>query len=202
MIYILKYTYVLCYHKLCIFLIGLWANWTLRHTPHRVSYSRLIFHDWVKFLPAEFFPYARKFCLPVGAITSEEWQAAYRHHYTRMDHHAEYHFDEIQKCIREMPHEAVVELAVDWLAAEVSYGGRWPGPHWVWLKDLPSSRRYHPSTLALLCAVWDGLGFPGPLTASGGKGLVRRGQGMFWVNAVGAVTVYAIAPLMLLCIMM
>lgn len=57
----LKYLRTLLFHKLCVLLCGIWINWKLCGSGLRLSFHRLLFHDWVKFTPAEFLPYARKF---------------------------------------------------------------------------------------------------------------------------------------------
>lgn len=89
-----RYLRTLVWHKTLIFAIGCWVNWRLRGTSVRVPYARLLFHDWVKFLPAEFIPYARYYSFPRDAVPANVKQAflaAYQHHHQRMDHHWEYH---------------------------------------------------------------------------------------------------------------
>jgi hypothetical protein len=137
-------------HKLGVFMMGAQLNWTLRGTGLRVSWHRLVFHDWVKFLPrAEFFPYARRWFdsnlrasvvgravartplvrwLPVRSERSE-WTAAVEHHVHRMDHHLEYYTGPDLGLWRRrgvMPDEAVVEMLADKMGAQWGYDGRWP----------------------------------------------------------------------------
>lgn len=46
-----QYFCVLWWHKVCVFVVGLWVNWKIRGTHCQIPLSRLFFHDWVKFLP-------------------------------------------------------------------------------------------------------------------------------------------------------
>ncbi len=190
--YILSYTRTLLYHKLCIFGIGCWVNWKLCDAGIRVSFSRLLLHDWVKFTPAEFLPYARYFNNTKHTVVSpslsqaanvtkkkvlEDWQAAYRHHYQSMDHHHEHHIrdyhagmsnEQMAQNARPMPAEATVELCVDWISAQLAYDGSWPdSDRWIWLRKINSVDsgmcHFHPATRALLCAIWHALGFRLPM---------------------------------------
>lgn len=119
----------------------------------------------MKFLPAEFFPYAVRWCgnhNPENQEHIDQWNKAYRHHYQRMDHHWEYHVEgfeaampegwlglfcldpfveEIQSKAQMMPREAALEVVVDWLAAALSY--KWPptlpDANWSWYQKETSS---------------------------------------------------------------
>ena len=51
-----RYMVTLLFHKLVVLLMGLWINFRLRGTAFGVSLRHLVFHDWSKFSPAEFFP--------------------------------------------------------------------------------------------------------------------------------------------------
>merc|ERR1719174_3073238 len=55
------YLPTLLWHKTGVIIMGIYLNRRLAGTGLSVSYHRLFFHDWVKFLPfSEFIPYARK----------------------------------------------------------------------------------------------------------------------------------------------
>jgi hypothetical protein len=123
MLGLLPYLRTLLAHKAWILGYGLSVNWQLRFAwPVRVSVSRLLLHDWVKFLPVELFPYARQFFPASGgdpAAYSEDFLRAFAHHWRRMDHHHEHHIDgyhakmskeEMKARARPMPVEAVVEV--------------------------------------------------------------------------------------------
>lgn len=62
-----------------------------------------------------------------------------------------------------MPLAAIVEVAVDALGAQCSYEGSWPPSDWPRLAKLSVSPHFHPTSRAVLCAVWSFLGFPRPL---------------------------------------
>eukprot|EP01012_Entosiphon_sulcatum_P049055 TRINITY_DN6764_c0_g1_i1.p1 TRINITY_DN6764_c0_g1~~TRINITY_DN6764_c0_g1_i1.p1 ORF type:complete len:312 (-),score=38.77 TRINITY_DN6764_c0_g1_i1:106-1020(-) len=186
--FILRYLRTLLYHKFAIVLSGVWLNWKLRRASSstgwrlRIPLWRLLCHDWVKFTPNEFMPYARRFCL-AGFLDDPsnraQWDRAFAHHVSKMDHHWQhFHPDPSHPSVeseeassgpsrvRPMPAAAVLESAADSLGAELAYSGRWPQPEtWQWLDGLGSheDRRYHPASRALLCAAWHCAGFPAPM---------------------------------------
>src|SRR5207253_258745 len=88
--------------------IGTWVNFRLAPTRLSLSYSRLLCHDWVKFLPAEFFPYVDFYSKDPSkrpAADRVRFAQAFRHHYQRMDHHYE-HFLEPSAAV--LPEQAAV----------------------------------------------------------------------------------------------
>jgi hypothetical protein len=91
-----------------------------------------------------------------------------------MDHHHEYYIrnyhtamskEDMLANAQPMPMQALVEVAVDSISAQLAYDGSWPTENWVWLKRINRDGRYHyhPASRALLCAIWCGIGFEGPL---------------------------------------
>ena len=224
----LRYLRTLLSHKAVVVSVGLWANRKLATTTEaasghsnpdsnadgdecrlRVSWSRLLCHDWVKFLPAEFWPYAEWFCGPTepaafGAFAQrtaaeKAFQVALAHHRCRMDHHPEYwgqanraRWSGVYQRRRdnggplrndnagddgvpgEAPPEAVVEIAVDLLAAAAAYDGKYPVPgEWAWVHRNYASFPLHPRSHALLGTVLRRLGFGADVDAAEKKNAAR-----------------------------
>eukprot|EP00759_Apiculatamorpha_spiralis_P012962 PhF_6_TR19793/c0_g1_i2/m.28861 len=161
-----RYFVKLVFHKLLIILFGLWIKFQLRNTPFNgLRLRRLVFHDWSKFTLFEYFAYADYFFGTDDSSTLvntnsnssttkrvHTFHKAVIHHMERQDHHAEHWWDkgpiypstadlrrEQSKTARRMTDEAVVEMIVDWHAAEVAYGGKIPRPHKNTKKDLDDS---------------------------------------------------------------
>lgn len=83
--YLTYFGYV-CRHKLWVAIAGLKLG---------VSWWRLLKHDWHKFLPSEFGPYARTFYNPDGSKkpyhATNEFRMAWNFHQKRADHHWQHH---------------------------------------------------------------------------------------------------------------
>jgi hypothetical protein len=115
---------------------------------------RLLKHDWSKFLPCEWRPYAEYF---YGAeITgfpesmhdrpnveaNKEWQekqrkdafdAAWNHHQHANDHHWQHWVlreDSGDTILLEMPEASVREMVADWMGAGRAITGKWEAREW------------------------------------------------------------------------
>jgi len=173
-VYHVKYFLTLLLHKAFIFLVGTWVNWRL--VTVQIPYHRLIFHDWVKFLPAELFPYAFRQNGPYDKENKAHvayWDEAWKHHYTAMDHHWQFHVtgyagdmthEQIQKNARRIPEDAVLEIPIDLISSALGYHWEWPGPTWGPLDTLHETWEYHPLSRLHLCVIWHRLGFSIPLS--------------------------------------
>lgn len=107
---------------------------------------------------------------------------AVRHHFVYNDHHPEHYWRTKNENTELIPwpttleekalysqtaglmsREAVVEMVVDWFAAELSYVGKWPKPQqWVWLRDnvqRKGSTGLHPQSEQWFCEILQILGF-------------------------------------------
>lgn len=195
-----RYAATLCFHKLCILLCGLYLRFQLRRTrlAKQVSLWRLIWHDASKFSAAEFVAYARHFFGgPLVAGEDDGFDDAFHHHARHNDHHVEHWWNSpdwrLSDCAKEdsrvnagvharrMPDEAVVEMLVDWFAAEVSYKGRMPVPghatskeqrhRWRWAESRALSTGLHPHSEAIFLALLFHVGFGAEI---GGEEVVRK----------------------------
>lgn len=105
---------------------------------------RLLIHDWSKFLPCEWFPYAEFFygehvtqedvdrCFRVigGKIetTKEEFDRAWNHHQKFNKHHWQYWVlqkDDGSTKVLEMPKKYMLEMVADWMGAGRAITGKW-----------------------------------------------------------------------------
>ena len=137
----------------------------------RVSWLRLLLHDWTKLTPSELPHYQRQFFGTHGK-RPDKYVACWTHHQNHNDHHWEYWIPRTghSHCSRpypdnepiSMPDQAVREMVADWLAAGRAYNGRWPDfKNWVWLEDNLPKMRINGVTLARLDTVLYELGVEG-----------------------------------------
>ncbi|MFK0522316.1 DUF5662 family protein [Paenibacillus illinoisensis] len=90
-------------------------------------YIQGIIHDWSKFLPAEFFPYAKKFYSGIPLTLEDElkWQYAWLHHQHKNKHHWEYWvINPNTKEALPMPKKYVIEMVCDWRSFSRKWGKR------------------------------------------------------------------------------
>jgi hypothetical protein len=122
---------------------------------------RLIVHDWSKFLPIEFLPYARYKPYFGGDKAPEHAQLAFDrawlHHQNFNPHHWQYwilvYDDEGQNTSLPIPEAYLREMVADWMGASMAYTGSWDMTEWL-AKSLPRVGRYmHPDSFALLCDI-------------------------------------------------
>lgn len=112
---------------------------------------RLIIHDWDKFLPDEWFPYAQTFYNKDGSKRYEEFPAftvAWNHHQKRNPHHWQYWlitWDRGETECLPMPEAYIREMIADWRGAGKALGK----PNTCeWYENNINKMRLHPETRA------------------------------------------------------
>lgn len=95
---------------------------------------RLIIHDWSKFTPAEWFPYAENFYGKSLADGSEDrrmrkqnFRLAFLHHIHRNPHHWNHW---VLKDAQPMPEHFIREMVADWCGAGKAITGKWEQVEW------------------------------------------------------------------------
>jgi hypothetical protein len=146
----LKYARYIVLHKWFVFQAGLKVG---------VPLWRLLIHDYSKFYPSEWFPYARYF------YTEDKNELAFNRgwllHQNRNDHHWQFWllvYDRGETEALEMSDAAVREMVADWAGAGRAITGKWqPGTWYLKNKD---KMNLHPKTRerveVLLCYVQPG----------------------------------------------
>lgn len=119
-----KYLKSLMAHKLYVLMAGLKTG---------VPVWRLVVHDWTKFLPIEFGPYARYF---FAEGDKQPFDYAWLHHQKHNPHHWQYwilvYDEEIPQTVSlPMPETYVREMIADWTGASKAYTGSWDIAEWV-----------------------------------------------------------------------
>ena len=123
----LKYLSYVVRHKWFVFLAGLNLG---------VPVLRLIFHDWTKFLPCEWFPYVRFFygngrtreslgSYSADDIQDGDFELAWNHHQKHNDHHWQYWIrlgDDGTILYIPMPDVCRREMLADWRGAGRALG--------------------------------------------------------------------------------
>ncbi len=110
----LEYLAYIIRHKVAVFRAG-------RHFG--APLFRLIIHDWTKFLPSEWFPYARYFYGPKVYRNEELFEQAWNLHQKRNKHHWQYwacileDFDEPPIYCLKIPDKYIREMVADWTGA-------------------------------------------------------------------------------------
>lgn len=101
-----------------------------------VSLWRAIIHDWHKFLPDEWGPYARTFYKPDGGkqyVESSEFARAWNLHQKRGKHHWQHWlltWDRGETTAIRMTDEYVREMVADWWGAGRAITGEWAAHRW------------------------------------------------------------------------
>lgn len=103
---------------------------------------RAIIHDWHKFLPDEWFPYAEYFYNPDGTKAGEhgnykeegwKFKLAWCRHQKRGKHHWQawlVTFDRGETEALDMPTGFILEMIADWWGAGRAITGKWEAHHW------------------------------------------------------------------------
>lgn len=138
----IKYLRYLLRHKWFVFVAGL-------HTG--VPLWRLIIHDWSKFLPSEWFAYARFFygnlpcwdqvklaCPAYDYRNTREgarelFEKAWLHHQHHNPHHWQHWIlreDSGGTKALPMPNHYLREMVADWMGAGRAITGKWDAPNW------------------------------------------------------------------------
>ena len=115
-------------HKYFVFI----ACWKLD-----VSLWRALIHDWHKFLPCEWFPYASTFYHHDGTNakyeTNQAFEMAWNHHEKLGKHHWQYWlltFDNGTTKALDMPTPYLREMLADWWGAGRAITGNWDANTW------------------------------------------------------------------------
>lgn len=109
-------------------------------------YVQGVVHDWSKFLPSEFFSYARKFYSgrPLSASEEAQWKYAWLLHQRRNKHHWEYWVLNPKTAeALPMPRAYVIEMVCDWRSFSRKWGRRVKDT----TLDLTNKIIVHPDTL-------------------------------------------------------
>ncbi|QFT89123.1 hypothetical protein FIU87_10735 [Bacillus sp. THAF10] len=88
-------------------------------------YIQGIIHDWSKFSPKEFFPYAKKFFYDGEKSADDElkWRYAWLHHQHKNKHHWEYWVvDSNNNQALPMPRKYLIEMVCDWRSFSRKWG--------------------------------------------------------------------------------
>lgn len=140
----LKYLNYLIRHKWFVFLAGI---------KFKAPLWRLIIHDWSKFLPSEWFPYAESF---YGGYkerpqhVKDAFDSAWNHHQKRNKHHFQYWvLIEDSGAIKplEIPEKYLREIASDWSGAGRAITGKWEV--WSYYQKVKDKTLLHPKTRQL-----------------------------------------------------
>lgn len=122
---------------------------------------RLIIHDWTKFLPSEWGPYAATFYAKDGSkrySPTPDFNTAWLLHTRRNKHHWQYwnlRMDSGEIVPVQMPDAYVREMVADWAGAGRAITGRWEVSEW-WLakmKNIDHALHYETKmdVVVLLC---------------------------------------------------
>ena len=138
-----RYLKYLLKHKWFVFIAG-------RATG--VSLWRLIIHDWSKFLPCEWFPYAASFYGPWKykdrpSEVVATFDRAWLHHQHFNPHHWQHWVlreDSGAVKLLEMPEHFMREMLADWQGAGRAITGRWDTAEWY--KKNRELIQLHPAT--------------------------------------------------------
>lgn len=126
-----RYLKKLLRHKWSVFQAGIRLG---------VPIWQLIIHDWHKFRPDEWLPYARTFegKTTIDRQPNPEFAIAWLLHQNRAPHHPEYWVSRSGriKGPLPMPERYIREMVADWLGASKVYDGKWPRSleSWDWFQ--------------------------------------------------------------------
>ena len=115
---------------------------------------RVIIHDWDKFLPDEWWPYAETFYAPDGTgryVESPELAAAWNQHQKRNRHHWQYWLLTWDRGDTEplpIPEPDMREMVADWIGAGWAIQGK-PDP-WLWYQENREKIILHPASRKFL----------------------------------------------------
>lgn len=113
-----------------------------------VSRWQLLIHDWSKFLPSEWGPYAEWFYGHPGHKPEESpvFRAAWLRHQKRNPHHWQYWVimeDSGRVEAMPMPRKYLLEMVADWRGANRAYGDQ---SMYDWYVESLPARQLHPDT--------------------------------------------------------
>lgn len=125
---------------------------------------RLIIHDWTKFLPVEFFRYARNFFgdytqSPVDRVAVvDDFEFAWLHHENSNPHHPGYWIPRTGPRENEplsMPNVFIREMIADWMGASRAYTGSFDIS--AWLNENGPAMRLHKDTIDRMWVILSGI---------------------------------------------
>jgi hypothetical protein len=123
-----KYGVYIIRHKYFVLLAGIRLGyWSLLW--------RLIIHDWSKFTPSEWGPYANYFFGPKENRDHKGFDYAWIHHIHHNKHHWDYWCmveEDEEGCVRalRMPRKYALEMVFDWMGAGRAITGKWEAKEW------------------------------------------------------------------------
>ncbi len=125
----LQYLNYIIHHKWFVFVAGLKTGAPL---------WRLIIHDWSKFMPCEWVPYARYFYGPKTLGAYDTWKKdrfddAWLHHQHFNPHHWQHWIlrnDDGDTRPVYIPTHFVKEMVADWMGAGRAITGKWETAQW------------------------------------------------------------------------
>lgn len=122
-----------------------------------IPFRRAVFHDWDKFLPDEWRPYAEAFYEPDGRSRYQETPAfnlAWNRHQKRNRHHWQWWLITWDRGDTEpLPmHETDIrEMVADWIGAGWAIAGR--SDPWAWYQENRENIQLHPASREILEAL-------------------------------------------------
>lgn len=119
---------------------------------------RLVIHDWSKFLPDEWFAYARSFYGPRerSSETKAAFKVAWLKHIHRNSHHHQHWVlreDSGREIALKMPQGIAREMVADWAGAGRAITGRWELAEWYGKNKY--HMRLHPDTAVFVDSLID-----------------------------------------------
>ena len=130
-----------------------------------VPFWRVVFHDWDKFFPDEWFAYVHTFYAPDGSKQYKEtrrFARAWNYHQKRNRHHWQYWlitWDRGTTEALQMRRSDVLEMLADWIGAGWAINGS-PNPR-PWYEANRENINLHPYSRALIEIEMDRI-FPAP----------------------------------------
>jgi len=174
----LKYFWYVVRHKWFVLVAGL---------KTKAPLWQLLIHDWSKFLPDEFIPYATYFynqklqnrenieafglftnaeLAPYGYYAKDRFNVAWLFHQRRNPHHWQYWMfpdsyelpgSDVVNGCLPMPPNYVMEMVADWMGASMAYTGDWNMSDWL-AKNFHKVK-LHPGSMYGLVVILNELGY-------------------------------------------
>jgi hypothetical protein len=120
----------------------------------KASLFLLIIHDWSKFLPSEWIPYANTFYKKDGTkqyVETPEFNVAWLHHLHWNKHHWQHwvlKMDSAKTVYIEIPKKYMLEMIADWMGAGRTQTGKWEVCEWY--KNNKDRILLHPKTAGMV----------------------------------------------------
>ncbi len=147
----LDYFKKVCEHKYYVYKAGVKLG---------VPRKTLILHDWQKFTPSEFVPYANYFYGGKQEKDKESFMYSWLHHVHYGKHHWEYwllnpnyNFATAKDGCLPMPEVYIREMVADWMGASMAYTGSWDMTDWL-EKNLSKLIISESTVIRLIVILW------------------------------------------------